>query len=199
MEYGKESEYKKIKIYCKKKRIHFVVILKEIRYNDFRNREFGFFGRKNKREGRCEMLNIFYGNMPEAIFNTAVYFKNTYEDAWITDPMAKEMILDVDKSVVLDGAVIDSPVLGKIAPISLSGGVKTLILMKNEHEKVFNASACGDNCAKWILKLAEKQELTINLRHLMDFGEGTFDIRILNTNQIVHSMRELVPIAGLYV
>ena len=24
-------------------------------------------------------------------------------------------------------------------------------------------------------------------------------IRILNTNQIVHSMRELVPIAGLYV
>ena len=86
-----------------------------------------------------------------------------------------------------------------IAPVSLSGGVKTLILMKHERSRVFNASTCGDNCARWILKLAETDELTINLRHLMDFGEKTFDIRIMNTGQIVHSMKELVPIAGLYV
>ena len=145
------------------------------------------------------MLNIYYGNMPEAIFNTSVYFKNVYEDEWVTDPVAREMILDVDKSIVLDSAVIDSPVMGKITPTSLSGGVKTLILMKNERSKVFNASTCGDNCAKWILKLAETDDLTINLRHLMDFGEGTFDIHIMNTDQIVHSMKELVPIAGLYV
>ena len=73
------------------------------------------------------MLNIYYGNMPEAVFNPSVYFKNVYEDEWITDPVAKEMILDVDKSVVLDSAVIDSPIMGKITPTSLSGGVKTLI------------------------------------------------------------------------
>ena len=145
------------------------------------------------------MLNIYYGDMPEAIFNTAVYFKNVYEDAWITDPVAVEMIHDIDKSTVLDGAVIDSPVMGKIAPVSLSGGVKTLILMKNERSKIFNASTCGDNCAKWILKIGEMQDTTVNLRHLMDFGRGEFTIRIINTNQIVHSMKELVPIAGLYV
>lgn len=46
------------------------------------------------------MLNIFYGDMSEAIFNTSVYFKNAYEDEWITEPLAKEMILDVDKSTV---------------------------------------------------------------------------------------------------
>lgn len=145
------------------------------------------------------MLNIFYGDMPEAIYNTSVYFKNVYEDEWITAPIAKEMILDVDQSTVLDSAVIDSPVMGKIAPTSLSGGVKTLILMENEPEKVFNASTCGDNCAKWILKIAEDRDLTINLRHLMDFGKGTFDIRILNTNQVVHNMKELIPIAGYFV
>ncbi len=137
--------------------------------------------------------------MPEAVFNTAVYFKNAYEDEWITDPIAREMILDIDKSTVLDSAVIDSPVMGKISPLALSGGVKTLILMKNVPSRIFNASTCGDNCAKWILKLAETDDLTVNLRHLMDFGEDTFAIRILNTNQIVHSMKELVPIAGLYV
>ena len=145
------------------------------------------------------MLNIYYGNMPEAVYNTAVYFKNAYEDKWITDPVAKEMIYDVDKSTVLDSAVIDSPVMGKIAPLSLSGGVKTLILIRNVASEIFNASTCGDNCAKWILKLAETKDITINLRHLMDFGEGTFDICIMNTNQIVHNMEELVPIAGLYV
>ncbi|MGN0249889.1 MAG: DUF4869 domain-containing protein [Oliverpabstia sp.] len=145
------------------------------------------------------MLKIFYGNMQEAVFNTSVYFKNAYEDSWITDPVAREMILDVDKSIVLDSSVIDSPVMGKIPPTSLSGGVKTLILMKNERDKIFNASTCGDNCAKWILRLGQTDDLTINLRHLMDFGEGSFEICILNSNQIVHSMKELVPIAGLYV
>lgn len=145
------------------------------------------------------MLSIFYGEMPEAIFNTTVYFKNIYEDEWITDSLVKRMILDIDKSIVLDSGVIDSPIMGKIRPTSLSGGVKTLILMKNEPEKVFNASACGDNCAKWILHLAEQQDLTINLRHLMDFGRDTFSIRILNTNQIVHNMKELIPVAGRLV
>ena len=145
------------------------------------------------------MLHIYYGEMPEAIFNTSVYFKNVYEDSWITDPFSKEMILDVDKSVVLGEAVIDSPVLGKIAPTGLSGGVKTLILIKNEPQTIFNASACGDNCSKWILEIGRQQDVTINLRHLMDFGEEMFDICILNTKQTVHSMGELVPIAGIFV
>lgn len=145
------------------------------------------------------MLNIYYGDMPEAIYNTAVYFKNVYQDAWITDELSKEMIRDVDKSEVLGPRVIDSPVLGGISPRELSGGVKTLILIYQLPEKIFNASACGDNCAKWLLKIGELRDVTINLRHLMDFGDGNFTIRILNTNQIVHSMKELVPVAGQFV
>ena len=145
------------------------------------------------------MLSVFYGDMSQAIFNTSVYFKNVYEESWITDPIAGEMIRDIDDSIVLAGGVIDSPVLGLIPPDSLSGGVKTLILIKNEPDKIFNASTCGNNCAKWILKLAEEQDITINLRHLMDFGDGEFTICIKNTGQIVHNMKELVPIAGLYV
>lgn len=145
------------------------------------------------------MLNIFYGDMPQAIYNTAVYFKNVYEEEWITQPLVKEMILDVDKSVVLDGGVIDSPVMGKITPVSLSGGVKTLILIANEPDKVFNASTCGDNCAKWLLKMGNDRDITINLRHIMDFGDGEFCIKILNSGQIVHNMKELVPIAGMLV
>lgn len=145
------------------------------------------------------MLKIFYGDLPAAIYNTAVYFKNVYEDEWITDALGQAMIADVDKSIVLGNAVIDSPVLGKISPLGISGGVKTLILAAHVPEKIFNASTCGDNCAKWFLKIAEKQDITINLRHIMDFGKGEFTIEILNNKQIVHSMAELIPIAVQYV
>ena len=145
------------------------------------------------------MLNVFLGTMPEAVYNTAIFFKNDYEDEWITDPLVKEMIRDVDKSEVFYSGVIDSPILGKIPPLSLSGGVKTLILVLFEPERVFNASTCGDNCAKWLLKIAETEDRTINLRHIMDFGEGSLSIRILNTGDVVHSMREFVDIAIDYV
>ena len=145
------------------------------------------------------MLNIFFGDMPEAIYNTVVYFKNVYEEEWIVEPLSKEMIRDVDQSTVLAGGVIDSPVLGKISPLSLSGGVKTLILIEHVPDQIFNASACGDNCAKWLLKMAENKDITINLRHIMDFGDNSFCIRILNNNQIVCNMQELIPVAGLYV
>ena len=145
------------------------------------------------------MLNIFYGNMKETVYNTAAYFKYDYEDDWITDPFVKKMVKDVDQSIVLDSGVIDSPVLGKIPPTGLSGGVKTLILVKFEKDKIFNASTCGDNCAKWLLKIAETEDRTINLRHLMKFEVEPFNIRILNTNEIVHTMEELVSIAGEFV
>lgn len=59
------------------------------------------------------MLNIYYGDMQESVYNTAAYFKYDYEDSWIIDPFVKEMIQDVDQSTVLDSGVIDSPVLEK--------------------------------------------------------------------------------------
>ena len=145
------------------------------------------------------MLNIFYGDMPEAIYNPVIYFKNTYTDEWITDKLSREMIRDVDRSEVRGPRVIDSPVLGGISPRELSGGVKTLIAIYKMPEKIFNASACGDNCAKWILRIGEMQDVTINLRHLMDFGDGAFEVKVLNTGQVVHNMDELLPIAGMIV
>lgn len=110
------------------------------------------------------------------------------------------MIKDVDRSEVISSHLIASPVLGPISVKEISGGVKTLILLTfDQSGKVFNASACGDNCAKWILQIRKEKDLTINLRHLMDFGAGEFEIRILNTGDIVHNMEEFIKIAGNYV
>ncbi len=43
------------------------------------------------------------------------------------------------------------------------------------------------------------KDLTINLRHIMHFGDEDFEIEILNTGDIVHNMLEYVDIAGEYV
>jgi len=145
------------------------------------------------------MLSVYYGDMPEAIYNPALFFKNSYSDDWITDELSKEMIRDVDKSEVIGPRIIDSPVLGGITPRELSGGVKTLICIYKRPDRVFNASACGDNCAKWLLEIGERQDITINLRHLMDFGEKEFTVKVLNTDQMVHNMDELLPIAAMIV
>lgn len=145
------------------------------------------------------MLNIYFGDMPSAIYNTEIFFRNTYEDSWLLDDFAREVIKKVDRSEVMDAQAIKSPVLGVIPPTDLSGGVKTLLLIKNCPDKVFNASTCGDNCAKFILALAKEQDITINLRHIMSFGKRKFAAKILNDGSVVHSMEELLPIAARYV
>ena len=77
------------------------------------------------------MLNIFYGEMPEAIYNTSVYFDNTYYDGWLDDGFARKMIKDIDKTEVLSGQAVNSKALGVIPVTKISGGLKTLLLIYN--------------------------------------------------------------------
>ena len=145
------------------------------------------------------MLRIYFGDLDskQYIFNPDSFFNNTYEDEWITDPLSVDMIRDVDGSEVIGSRVIDSPYLGSIPTERLSGGVKTLILMAHDREHIFNASACGDNCAKWILIIAqmldaEGEDLEIRLGYLMDFTDEPFEIMIENLGIVAHNRKELI-------
>lgn len=37
------------------------------------------------------MVNIYYGDMPNAIYNTSVYFNHTYPDNWFDDEILKNV------------------------------------------------------------------------------------------------------------
>lgn len=139
------------------------------------------------------MVKIQFGeiNTEKYIFNPDIYFNNTYEDEWMSDPVTIEMVKDVDGSDVKGPRLIDSPFLGPIPPERLSGGVKTLILIEHDSEHIFNASSCGDNCAKWILKIGMEKDVLIRLGYLMDFGTEPFEIFINNLGLVVHSNKEL--------
>ena len=103
------------------------------------------------------------------------------------------MIRDVDKSSYEGGELIVSDVLGPISPKDLSGGVKTLISVYKSPQLIFNATSCGNNCAKWLLEIGKKEDVTVVLEYLMKFENlEPFEIKIENTGKIVRSVREYV-------
>ncbi len=138
------------------------------------------------------MLKIVFGEIENSVYHPPTYFDNRYEDEWITDPLSVAMIKDIDQSEVIGTHLIQSPVLGPISIKEISGGVKTLILMAfDKSGKIFNASSCGDNCAKWIVELGKIKDLTINLHHVMDFRSvPVFEAMMLNTGVLVHGHGE---------
>ena len=151
------------------------------------------------------MLCIIFGEIPEDmekkyVYNTSMYFDNTYLDNWLTDDLSVKMIKSVDKAVVLSPNAVDSKALGVIPVTKISGGLKTLLLLRHDDTKIFNASTCGDNCAKWILRIAKesKKDIVINLRHVMDVGDKPFEIKILNNGKTVHNIEEYGMKAGMY-
>ena len=128
------------------------------------------------------MLNIIFNRGSKDIenvnyvFSPDTYFKYNYEDEWFEDDFVKMMVQDVDGSTVVSAHSIDSPVLGIIAPERLSGGVKALIIMYKEPDLIVNASACGDNCAKWILEIGKKQDITVRLIYVSKTAAKRFII-----------------------
>ena len=144
------------------------------------------------------MLSIQFGEMDNVLHNVETYFNNQFRYEWLEDEFVKELIKDVDKSVVESPECIMSPVLRQIPPTRLSGGTKAVILMKYVPERIVNASNCGDNCAGWILRLGNEMDLTVNLNHIMTF-EGEYEVKILNDGRLVHNMAEMVEAATDYL
>ena len=142
--------------------------------------------------GVCDMLKIYFGSMEDEVRSASSYFDIIYDPKWLNDDLNRKMILDVDKSTVISENIIQSPVLGTIPPQWLSGGVKALICMNSDDSGyIFNLSNCGDNCAKWVIKIAEKKYLTVTLHHYMNFdGVKNFKAYIINTDKIVESVDE---------
>lgn len=145
------------------------------------------------------MLNIFFGDMENVIFNTSVFFDNTYQDSWFQDDFTKRVIKDIDKGEILGPNCVTTKILGPIPPTKIAGGTKTILLMKFDNNHIFNASTCGDNCVKWILKIAKDKDLTINLRHIMNFGKKDFSAKILNSGKIITTQKEYVEQAVMYL
>lgn len=114
------------------------------------------------------------------------YFDVNYDEEWFQDSFVKNMMQDVCGATVLPGGVIDIKDYGKVAPTQLSVGVKALLLMLKT-DRIVYATVCGYNCAKWIIEIAKRKNVTICLRHYMEFEED-FVAVCLDNNKEIHSV-----------
>ena len=64
------------------------------------------------------------------------------------------------------------------------------ILMLKGCDRIVWATACGDNCAKWILEIAKQKDLTICLSHIMEFEED-FERYCIDNHLSVQDILEL--------
>ena len=136
------------------------------------------------------MLYLQFGDLEGELWAPGDVFNLTYEDSWFDDPIVKQMVLDIDKSVVQSANSIISPVLGNISCKQLSNGVRNLILAYKTNY-VIDFSFCGDNCATWILRLAQIKDIRGALHHCMMFPEP-FEIVITNSGRCVRNRKEYI-------
>ena len=145
------------------------------------------------------MLNICFGEMEDVQYGPS-WFKYNYKPDWLKDPFVQKMIREIDHSEYIDGLVINSPVFGPIPPERLSGGVKTLIMIYERTDLVFNATSCGENCAGALLEIGKRKDVLVNLEYLMTFEEyAPFEIRIQNENRIVTDPEDYLITAVKYL
>lgn len=104
------------------------------------------------------MLYFTFNKPDDYIRDVPMYFKHHLDMSILNNDFIKMMVKDVDNTELVSENLAISPVLGAISPEKLSGGVKALILMYAQNKPVW-ATACGDKCAKWIVKIAEKRTL----------------------------------------
>ncbi len=145
------------------------------------------------------MLHIYFGEMEDVNYGPD-WFKTNYNPAWLKDSFVSDMIKDIDHSDYVDGLIINSPVLGPIPPERLSGGVQTLIMIYEKPELIFDATSCGANCAKWLLEIGKKKDVTVNLNYLMRFPDSDIlEVFIKNENRLITSSEDYVLTAVKYV
>lgn len=99
------------------------------------------------------MVSVFFGLDKTAVLNVDVYFNNVFEYEWLDDELVRDMVKDIDNSVVLSNQCIQSPVLGQIPPERLSGGVKTCIMLYKLDKFLPDLVVCGENCETWLSKI----------------------------------------------
>lgn len=137
------------------------------------------------------MLKVSLEDLNDSVCTTIDSTFNYYKKPeWFDRDNVREVIAGIDKTTVVEGEFLRSPVLGAMSPDRLSTGCKAVILMILNDYKVY-ATRCGDNCSEYILKAAENKDITIVLHHVMKFKEP-FEIYVCESGKTVRTMEEFI-------
>ena len=125
------------------------------------------------------MVKVWFGFDGESVADPSDEFDFCFEANWFEDEFVKDMVADIDKSVVVAPWCIESPVLGQISPRALSGGVKACILLYElyyDEDIYIDLTACGENCVPWLSKVFSLRDCTVSCS-TFDLSFKGYDIR----------------------
>ena len=126
------------------------------------------------------MLKIYWGLLDETMFNVDREFMGVGHDMkWFDDPFVLALVHDIDNCsydpVTQMFTDLELP-QHKFHAEQLSSGSKGLILLYKRPQQTMRiwGTMFGDNCTPWLLKIAEKKDITIDLEHFLNFPEDQF-------------------------
>ena len=137
------------------------------------------------------MLKIWVNGFQEdCIKDIDNYFKEVFNESWLSDEMVTKILIEVDSVEVKENQLY-SKVFGILDIDRLPSSCKALILMhKLENSNVY-ASRCSNDCANLILEIANSKDLTITLHTLMEFKQD-FKGVFLDTNEVFENRQQYV-------
>lgn len=136
------------------------------------------------------MLYIHLTEPDNCITKVDYWFNRHKANSWFNKDLVKEIIRGIDKTEAIKDQYLESPVLGGMSPDRLSTGCKAVITMLVQDRPVY-ASCCGDNCASWILRVADERDVHIYLAHCMQF-QSDFEVIFAETGTKTSSYKEYV-------
>lgn len=117
-------------------------------------------------------------------------FYERYQPSWFDSELTRRFIEDIDKMKHVADDIFRDRWGKAVAATCICGGSKALCLMQHT-DLVVRASACGENCAKYISEIANLKDLHINLTYGMNFPDP-FTAYITNIDRVVHSNYEWI-------
>jgi hypothetical protein len=132
------------------------------------------------------MLSVHVGYLEDSIWNTSNYFDAWFDRDNLLKPFAKKVIKEIDKSEVLSKYNILSPVFGSMPTQMLSGGTKTLLLIKYNNA-VVNLEHLGENCYQFLVDISREQDVLICVEGVNDLFNDTdvTEIKVENTGEVI--------------
>jgi len=142
------------------------------------------------------MLYFRFGSSDDTLEFIDDLFDVELETEWLAHPLVRQMVEDVDNSIVVKDRYIESPVFGAMAPTELSGGVKMLIMLLfcPDMYSWYYGTAMGNNCMKWVLEIAKLHDVHLAFEHVPVFPEP-FELIVANNGECVTSMLHLLVLS----
>lgn len=132
------------------------------------------------------MLDIIFGRenvKGNYILDTRIYFRREKKPEWFQDHFVQRVLKEVDHVDVLFEEALRDRFGHGISTEQISTGSKTLILIYfDKQDRLFNGSAMGDNCLKFLFEMARKRDIRVFFEHYPYIDSEYFEEGLVTMN-----------------